>query len=178
MPPSLTLRIVRFVSRIKWSNPGNGVAPFLTPWFSRYRKGRLLFSLNFCRQFYLFYIYLPYRFTADNVNFSVDEVKIVFRVLLLGEGHSREVKRTKLHSVFELETPILFPEIIPVSLSACFNWNMGSTNTFHLLKGNYYVSYLLFIFWIGRRLFQIFFDLNEQPGLFLGLPPWPPILTL
>ena len=27
MPPCLTLSIIRYVSRVKWSNPGKGVAP-------------------------------------------------------------------------------------------------------------------------------------------------------
>ena len=27
--------------RVKWSNPGKGVTPSLTPWCSSYRKGRL-----------------------------------------------------------------------------------------------------------------------------------------
>ena len=30
MPPSLTLSIIRWVSRVKWSNPGKGVAPSST----------------------------------------------------------------------------------------------------------------------------------------------------
>ena len=31
IPPCLTLSIIRYISRVKWSNPGNGVAPFPTP---------------------------------------------------------------------------------------------------------------------------------------------------
>ena len=27
IPPCLTLSMIRYVSRVKWSNPGNGVAP-------------------------------------------------------------------------------------------------------------------------------------------------------
>ena len=34
MPPCLTLSIIRYGSRVKWSNPGKGVAPSPTP----YRK--------------------------------------------------------------------------------------------------------------------------------------------
>ena len=41
MPPYLTLRIIRYGSRVKWSNPGKGVAPSPTPWCSSYRKGSL-----------------------------------------------------------------------------------------------------------------------------------------
>ena len=39
MPPCLTLSIIRYGSRVKWSNPGKGVAPSPTPWCSSYQKG-------------------------------------------------------------------------------------------------------------------------------------------
>ena len=35
MPPCLTLSILQYISRVKWSNPGKGVAP-PTPWCSSY----------------------------------------------------------------------------------------------------------------------------------------------
>ena len=38
MPPSLTLSIIRYGSRVKWINPGKGVAPSPTPWCSSYWK--------------------------------------------------------------------------------------------------------------------------------------------
>ena len=38
MPPCLTLSIVRYGSRVKWSNPGKGVAPSPTPWCSKLSK--------------------------------------------------------------------------------------------------------------------------------------------
>ena len=42
MPPCLTLSIIRYRSRVEWSNPGKGVAPSPTPWCSSYRKSSLL----------------------------------------------------------------------------------------------------------------------------------------
>ena len=39
IPPCLKLSIIWYVSRVKWSNPGNGVAPSPTMWCSSYRKG-------------------------------------------------------------------------------------------------------------------------------------------
>ena len=36
IPPCLTLSIIRYVSRVKWSNPGKGVASFPTPRCSSY----------------------------------------------------------------------------------------------------------------------------------------------
>ena len=36
IPPCLTLSNIKYVSRVKWSNPGKGVAPSSTPWCSSY----------------------------------------------------------------------------------------------------------------------------------------------
>ena len=41
MPPCLTLSIMRYGSRVKWSILGNGVAPSPTPRCSSYQKGSL-----------------------------------------------------------------------------------------------------------------------------------------
>ena len=38
MPPCLTLSIIRYGSRVKWSNPGKGVAPSPTHWCSKLSK--------------------------------------------------------------------------------------------------------------------------------------------
>ena len=38
IPPCLTLNNIKYVSRVKWSNPGKGVAPSPTPWCSGYWK--------------------------------------------------------------------------------------------------------------------------------------------
>ena len=50
MPPCLTLSIIRYGSRIKWSNPGEGVAPSPTPRCSSYRKGSLQVTLDYGQQ--------------------------------------------------------------------------------------------------------------------------------
>ena len=54
MPPSLTLSIIRYGSRVKWRNPGKWVASFLTPWCSNYRKGSFWVTLDYGRQLYLY----------------------------------------------------------------------------------------------------------------------------
>ena len=41
IPPCLTLSIIRYVSRVKWSNSGKGVAPSTTPRCSSFWKGSL-----------------------------------------------------------------------------------------------------------------------------------------
>ena len=38
MPLCLTLSIIRYGSRVKWSNPAKGVAPSPTPWCSKLSK--------------------------------------------------------------------------------------------------------------------------------------------
>ena len=41
MPPCLTLSTIKWGSRVKWNNPGNGVAPSPTSWCSSYCEGNL-----------------------------------------------------------------------------------------------------------------------------------------
>ena len=60
MPPCLTLSIIRYGSRVKWSNPGKEVAPFPTPWCSSYRRGSLRVTLDYVRQLYLLIVILEY----------------------------------------------------------------------------------------------------------------------
>ena len=48
--PCLTLSNIRYVTRVKWSNPGKGVVPSPTSWYSSYWKGSLLVALDYSRQ--------------------------------------------------------------------------------------------------------------------------------
>ena len=52
IPPCLTLSNIRYVSRVKWSNPGKGVALSPTPRCSSYWKRSLLVALDYGRQLY------------------------------------------------------------------------------------------------------------------------------
>ena len=52
MPLCLTLSIIRYGSRVKWNNPGKGVAAFTTPWCSSYRKGNLRVTSKYGHQLY------------------------------------------------------------------------------------------------------------------------------
>ena len=56
IPPCLKLSILRYGSMIKWSNPGNGIAPSPTSWCSSYWKGSLRFIPDYGRQLYFLYI--------------------------------------------------------------------------------------------------------------------------
>ena len=52
--PCLTLSNTRYVSMVKWSNLGKGVAPSPTPRCSRYWKGSFLVAIDYgCQQCYL-----------------------------------------------------------------------------------------------------------------------------
>ena len=53
MPPCLTLSIIRYGSRVKWSNTRKGVVPFRTPRCRSYWKGSLRVILDYVRQLYL-----------------------------------------------------------------------------------------------------------------------------
>ena len=44
--------------RVKWSNPGKGVAPSPTPWCRSYQKGSLRVTLDYGRQLFTYYIYI------------------------------------------------------------------------------------------------------------------------
>ena len=57
IPPCLTFSIIRYVSRIKWSNPGEGVVHSPVPRCRSYWKRSLRVALNYGRQLYfLFYL--------------------------------------------------------------------------------------------------------------------------
>ena len=53
MPPCLTLSIIRYRSRVKWSTPRKGVAPSPTSWCHSYWKGSLWVTIDYGHQFYL-----------------------------------------------------------------------------------------------------------------------------
>ena len=48
--PCLTLSIIRYVSRVKWSHPRKGVVPSPIPWCSSYWKGSLQVTLDYSLQ--------------------------------------------------------------------------------------------------------------------------------
>ena len=65
IPPCSTLSIIKYGSRVKWSNSRKVVAPSPTSRCSSYWKGSLLFALDYGRQLYFTiftsYIYLFFR---------------------------------------------------------------------------------------------------------------------
>ena len=49
IPLFLTLGIIRYGSRVKWSNPAKGVASSMTHWCSSYLKGSSRITLDYSR---------------------------------------------------------------------------------------------------------------------------------
>ena len=58
IPPCSILTNIRYLSRIKWSNPGKGVVPSPTPWCSSYWKGSLLVAFDYGCWLYFYYLLL------------------------------------------------------------------------------------------------------------------------
>ena len=66
--PCLILSNKRYVSRVKWSNPGKGVVPSPTLQCCSYWKGSLLVALNYSHQLYflLFHTSSKYKIRIKN----------------------------------------------------------------------------------------------------------------
>ena len=88
MLPCLTLSITRYGSRLKQVIPGKGVAPFPTCWWSSYRKGSLLVTLDYSRQLHLLYICM------SCLNFGWNEFSLSF----IASGRSSGLHPISSHS--------------------------------------------------------------------------------
>ena len=93
MIPCLALSIIRYGSRVKWSNPGKGVAPSPTPWCSSYWKGSLRVTLDYGRQLYLL--------LSEQAHYLVGRVfswseRTGFNLRLCGTKHFKMVLDTSL----------------------------------------------------------------------------------
>ena len=71
MPPCLILSIIRYGSRVKWSNPGKGVVPSPTPWCSSYQKGSLWVTLDYGHQLYFFTLYIYIYIYGDSLFYQL-----------------------------------------------------------------------------------------------------------
>ena len=84
IPPCLKLSNIRYLSRVKWSNPGKGVAPSPTP--SSYWKGSLLIALDYSRQIYLLVstqLYIKYLYLIQ-MNFpNLYGFKYSYQILII-----------------------------------------------------------------------------------------------
>ena len=124
-PPCLTLSNIRYVSRVKWSNPGKGVAPSPTPRCSSYWSPTLLliykqisferlnwrrfssFLLSMNKTFSKSYFMPPAELTLDYILwnyclldttcFTYAEVNFI-RVSILGYRRLTWLLQTSLHN--------------------------------------------------------------------------------
>ena len=101
IPHCSTFSHIRYVSRVKWSNPGKGGAPSPTPRCCRYWKGSLLVAFDYGR-------HPPYN-SIENINmcFSVFSLcdwmlKKHFSWLVLPK-----VSDCLLHSIYDEKIPFL-----------------------------------------------------------------------
>ena len=83
IPPCLTLSIIKYGSRVKWSNPGKGVAPSHTLWCNSYRKGSLRITLDYGHQLYFLLIVVTYQ---SQLAQSLLSCSTAFLILKQGQG--------------------------------------------------------------------------------------------
>ena len=98
IPPCLTLSIIRYVLRVKGSNPGKGVVPSPAPWCSSYWKGSFWVALDYGHQLYYIYIYIYIYLEKSKVlqYFIWDTILQVFARVMMMMNHTRlwDVKLT------------------------------------------------------------------------------------
>ena len=84
--PCLALSTIRLGSRVKWSNPGNGVVPTPTPWCCSYWKGSLRVTLDYGRQLFTYILGSIILSTKNDINIhirkawtSIDRLSIIWK---------------------------------------------------------------------------------------------------
>ena len=73
--------IIRYVSRVNWSNAWNGVAFSPTPWCSSYRKGRLQVTFDYGHQLY-FWLFILLLFSLSPFLYLFIRISIHFCFLV------------------------------------------------------------------------------------------------
>ena len=72
----LTRSIIRYGSRVKWSNTGDGEVPFPTPWCSSYWKGSLRVTLDYSKAQCVKWLW----FNGTSLNFKFLVVRKIKRI--------------------------------------------------------------------------------------------------
>ena len=101
IPPCLTLSIIRYVLRVKWSNPGKGVAPSSTPRSSSYWKGGFWVAPDYGRQLYLYncanwFIILNHLYTKLKTNVFSSSCSYISTTVWLHYLNSNKTLREKV----------------------------------------------------------------------------------
>ena len=80
MPPCLALSTIRWGSRVKWSNPGNRVAPSPTPRCSCYWKGAYGLSSTMVANFsFTYFIYILYVVVSQEFFHTSNQIQIILK---------------------------------------------------------------------------------------------------
>ena len=118
MPPCLGHSIIRYVSRVKWSNQGKEVAPSPTPWCCSYWKGNLLVALDYGCQLYL-WIYICFEMNRSTMRFYFAFTYVYVSSLLLSSknmwheamwmGYSMTLELTCVWMVFSFPSMSVYP---------------------------------------------------------------------
>ena len=82
MPPCLTLSIIRYGSRVKWSSPGKGVVCFPAPLCNSYWRGSLWVPLDYCCQQLNLWSYSKVKFTCGKLCPSTLLILLIFQLFL------------------------------------------------------------------------------------------------
>ena len=116
MPPCLTLSIIRWGSRVKWINPGKGVAPSPTSRCSSYWKGSLRITLDYGRQLcfaysfkYLVLIQIIYTYMVSSI--PIKYKKIFKKIDLIHRWHPTKTAGQSGPESDSNEEVILNPQI-------------------------------------------------------------------
>ena len=113
MPSCLTLSIIRYGSRVKWSNPRKGVVPFPTPWCSKLLKRESLGHPWLWSPTFYYMLYMKIK----NKQFSNDWTTISIKLMILHEDKNCQKSSMKIWKKLLIQ---------PGSLKYC--------NFFYLLK--------------------------------------------
>ena len=79
--PCLTHSNIRYISRVKWSNPGKGIAPSPRPRCSSYWKGSLLVALDYGHHYFLLDRYPILSFENRYYKYILSKLKFLIKSL-------------------------------------------------------------------------------------------------
>ena len=140
IPPCLTLSIIRYVSRVKCSNPGKGVAPSPTPWCSSYWRGKLQVAnftlLKLCK----FCAHSSCEFHPWNIGRQKRKKKTTKKLFSIAVEIMRNVQN--IGHNFKIQ-PKVFNSYLKYSINEYVEWNIGKHLEFYHLA---YVEVFFFFF--------------------------------
>ena len=127
IPPCLTLSNIRYVSGVKWSNPGKEVAPSPTLGCSSNWKGSLLVTLDSGHRLYLFYLFKFIPVKGKEVTLAIFQIRFADSIFRANNPYNTRKKNRKKYT--------LILNIYRCSINTCFTilkswWRYIKTETF------------------------------------------------